>query len=277
MYRKSGRRRKRQTNASSLRQQRAQQRHCVISPQYLLSYTATQVPQASGSGYAFRTANEDKVAACYFGEGAASEGDFPTALNFAATLKCQTLFLCRNNKYAISTPVEDQYTSDGIAPRAVAMGLATARVDGNDAVACLHATQQARKYIVEQKKPYFLEFMTYRLGDHSTSDNSALYRSEDERKFWKEKNDPIKRLTSFLTKAGVKDMPNEESERATTRKAVTETLHKCYKHKFPSVLSLFDDVYDKLPLHLQEQKKELQEHLQNYSHKYEFLDKFSKE
>ena len=173
-----------------------------------MTYTATQVPQAAGSGYAYRTAKEDKVAACYLGEGAASEGDFPTALNFAATLRCQTIFLCRNNKYAISTPVEDQYASDGIAPRAVAMGLATARVDGNDAVACLHATQQARKYVVEQGKPYFLEFMTYRMGDHSTSDNSALYRPEDERKFWREKNDPIKRLTNFLKNAGVKDLPN---------------------------------------------------------------------
>lgn len=88
------------------------------------------------------------MAACYVGEGAASEGDFPTALNFAATLKCQTVFLCRNNKYAISTPTADQYASDGIVPRAISMGIASARVDGNDALAVLHATQQARKYSV---------------------------------------------------------------------------------------------------------------------------------
>ena len=90
------------------------------------------------------------------GEGAASEGDFPTALNFAATLKCQTLFLCRNNKYAISTPVEDQYASDGIVPRAISMGIMSARVDGNDALAVLHATAEARRFIVENRKPYFL-------------------------------------------------------------------------------------------------------------------------
>ena len=145
----------------------------------------TQVPQASGSGYAFRTANEKKVAACYVGEGAASEGDFPTALNFAATLQCQTLFLCRNNKYAISTPVEDQYISDGVIPRAISLGIASTRVDGNDALACYEATKYAREYILKNKKPYFLEFMTYRVGDHSTSDNSSMYRSEDERKEWR--------------------------------------------------------------------------------------------
>jgi 2-oxoisovalerate dehydrogenase E1 component alpha subunit len=114
------------------------------------------VPQATGTGYAFRTSNENKVAACYFGEGATSEGDFPTALNFASTLRCQTLFLCRNNKYAISTPTGDQYASDGIAPRAISTGVATTRVDGNDALACLVATRFARKYIMEQRKPYFI-------------------------------------------------------------------------------------------------------------------------
>ena len=187
-------------------------------------------------------------------------GDFPTALNFAAVLKAQTLFLVRNNKYAISTPVADQYASDGVAPRAISFGIATTRVDGNDALAVLHATEQARKYILEHKKPFFLEFMTYRMGDHSTSDNSSMYRHEDERAEWKHKNDPIKRLTKFLKGVG-QAVPDEAAERTAVRKQVTETLHKCYKHKYPSMLSLFDDVYDKLPQHLVEQKEELRQHL----------------
>jgi 2-oxoisovalerate dehydrogenase E1 component alpha subunit len=65
---------------------------------------ATQIPQASGTGYAFRVAGDQKICVCFFGEGAASEGDFHPALNFAATLRSQTLFICRNNRYAISTP-----------------------------------------------------------------------------------------------------------------------------------------------------------------------------
>lgn len=87
-------------------------------------------------------------------------------------------------------------------PRAISLGLASARVDGNDVLACLHATQEARKYSVEKKKPYFLEFMTYRTGDHSTSDNSSLYRNPDERVEWVDKNEPIKRLTKFLKGIG---------------------------------------------------------------------------
>lgn len=93
---------------------------------------------------------------CYLGEGGASEGDFATSLNFAATLKCQTLFLCRNNKYAISTKTIDQYASDGVVPKAISMGIASSRVDGNDAVACLDAARFARKYIIENRKPFFI-------------------------------------------------------------------------------------------------------------------------
>lgn len=98
--------------------------------------------------------------------------------------------------------------------------------------------------------------MTYRVGDHSTSDNSALYRSDDERNEYRLKNCPIKRLTKFLQIQGHNEV-SEEKERSDARKLVTETLHRCQKHKFPSVLSLFDDVYDRLPVHLQEQRQEL--------------------
>ena len=149
--------------------------------------------------------------------------------------------------------------------------MATARVDGNDTLAVLHATQQARKYIIETGKPFFLELMTYRIGDHSTSDNSTLYRREDERKEWREKNDPIKRLTKFLHSISFKDIPKEEEERTAARKSVTEALHKCQGYKFPSVLSLFDDVYDKLPAHLVEQREELRQHMRDYGEKYPYL------
>ena len=90
------------------------------------------------------------------------------------------------------------------------MGIAITRVDGNDTLACLEATKFARDYIIKNRKPYFLEFMTYRVGDHSTSDNSSLYRPEDERKAWREKNDPIKRLIKFLKEVDCKNIPNEK-------------------------------------------------------------------
>lgn len=99
----------------------------------------TQVPQASGCGYNYRIQKKDRIAVTYFGEGSASEGDFHPALNFAATLRCQTLFFCRNNMYAISTPIDDQYAGDGIAVRGVSYGMPTIRVDGNDLLAIYSA------------------------------------------------------------------------------------------------------------------------------------------
>ena len=116
--------------------------------------------------------------------------------------------------------------------------------------------------------------MTYRIGDHSTSDNSALYRDEDERKHWKEKNDPIQRLTKFLKNIKHDNVPEEKAERAKARKEVVDALHRSEKHKFPSALSLFDDVYDKLPRNLIDQREELRQHLELYGDKYEFLKKF---
>ena len=93
---------------------------------------ATQIPHASGSGYKYRIDGDDRVACAFFGDGSASEGDFHAALNFAATLRCQTLFYCRNNMFASSTPVDEQYAGDGIAARGIAYGMPTIRVDGND-------------------------------------------------------------------------------------------------------------------------------------------------
>jgi 2-oxoisovalerate dehydrogenase E1 component alpha subunit len=100
-------------------------------------------------------------------------GDFHAALNFAATLKAPVLFICRNNGYAISTPSEEQFKGDGIASRASGYGMASMRVDGNDMLAVVEATKMARAHVYETKEPLLLEFMTYRGGHHSTSDDST--------------------------------------------------------------------------------------------------------
>lgn len=85
-----------------------------------------------GAAYALKLSGEKRIAVCYFGEGAASEGDFHAALNIAATRSCPVVFICRNNGYAISTPTLEQYKGDGIASRGVGYGIDTVRVDGND-------------------------------------------------------------------------------------------------------------------------------------------------
>ena len=139
----------------------------IIKDWYLYQYVL-----AAGAAYAFKHANNGNIVICYFGEGAASEGDAHAAFNFAATLDCPIIFFwwvydkkfgssihsqnhftlsinkyfnvlsfSRNNGYAISTPVNEQYRGDGIAVRGPAFGMDTIRVDGNDVFAVYNATR----------------------------------------------------------------------------------------------------------------------------------------
>ena len=86
--------------------------------------------------------------------------------------------------YAISTPIDDQYAGDGIVVRGVAYGMPSIRVDGNDIFAIYCATEAARKLILKEKRPVLIEAISYRIGDHSTSDFSQRYRDEKEMKKW---------------------------------------------------------------------------------------------
>ena len=249
-----------------------------VNYQTVSSPLCTQVPQASGAGYHLRVQNLNKIAVTYFGEGAASEGDFHSALNFASTLNSQTLFICRNNMYAISTPVDDQYNGDGIAARGLGYGINTLRVDGNDVFAVYNGVKLAREYIVKEKAPVLLEIMSYRGGDHSTSDFSKMYRDDEEMKKWNEyiKNigDPIKRFFDYLLKKKWIDETEYKGIQDKCREEVRESLKNSLKEKKPSVDSLFDDVYENLTPNLIEQKKQLKVHLEKYKDLYD-LDKYS--
>ena len=127
-----------------------------------VAYCSLIFHAAPGYAYALKRAGSKNCVICYFGDGAAQEGDAHAAMNFAATLDCPVIFMCRNNGYAISTPVEDQYRSDGLVVRGPAYGMEAIRVDGNDVLAVYNATKYARKVCVEEHRPVLLEAMTYR-------------------------------------------------------------------------------------------------------------------
>ncbi|NWW67852.1 ODBA dehydrogenase, partial [Ifrita kowaldi] len=138
------------------------ERHFVT----ISSPLATQIPQAVGAAYAIKRADASRAVVCYFGEGAASEGDAHAGFNFAATLECPIVFFCRNNGYAISTPTSEQYRGDGIAARGPGYGLLSIRVDGNDVFAVYNATREARRRAVAENQPFLIEAMTYRFSIH---------------------------------------------------------------------------------------------------------------
>jgi 2-oxoisovalerate dehydrogenase E1 component alpha subunit len=135
--------------------------HTISSP------LATQMPQASGAAYALKRAGSGQCVVCYFGDGAASEGDAHAALNFAATLSCPVIFFCRNNGYAISTPTSEQYRGDGIVSRGPGYGIESVRVDGNDMLAVYNVTKLAREFCLKENRPFLIEAMTYRWATKS--------------------------------------------------------------------------------------------------------------
>ena len=233
---------------------------------------ATNISQAAGYGYGLAKKNENKIVVNFFGEGAASEGDFYAGINFAQTLSCQTLFVCRNNGYAISTPIIEQTSGDGILPKALAFDMEGHRVDGNDAIAVYRLTKRLRNFIIENQKPAFIEAMTYRISDHSSSDTSTKYRSKEEIQFHNNENNPIVRLTKFLKDQNVLDS-NWEKEIEVILKRIEKDLETCMKKSKstgnPHIDTLFEDVYDKIPASLQKQKQEFYEHLERNKLEYE--------
>lgn len=234
--------------------------HTVSSP------LGVQVPQASGAGFALK--DTGNCVLCFFGEGAASEGDVHAALNFAATLDCPVIFFCRNNGYAISTPASEQYKSDGIASRAVGYGMDAIRVDGNDVLAVHIATQKAKEQVVRESRPMIIEAMTYRIGDHSTSDDASAYRSDDELEHYRGQM-PIERISLYLTKIGEWDKDKDEALRKEIRSEILTLLPECEKNPYPSVQSMFDDVFSDVPDHLLRQRDELNNHLEQYKEHYD--------
>uniref|UniRef100_K3WEH6 2-oxoisovalerate dehydrogenase subunit alpha n=1 Tax=Globisporangium ultimum (strain ATCC 200006 / CBS 805.95 / DAOM BR144) TaxID=431595 RepID=K3WEH6_GLOUD len=236
--------------------------------QTISSPLATQLPQAVGAAYSFKIAKEDRISVCYFGEGAASEGDFHAALNFAATKDCPILFFCRNNGFAISTPTVDQFRGDGIASRGAGYGIPIMRVDGNDFLAVHEATRKARAFILKENRPVLIEAMSYRQGHHSTSDDSTRYREVAEIKHWKETCDPIDRTRSYLFRRGWLSAEQDQHLRDNERTNVLAALQKAESKGPPSLNTLFEDVYDvKIP-HLLRQEKEMLEHVAKYPDHY---------
>ncbi|EIE20627.1 mitochondrial branched-chain alpha-ketoacid dehydrogenase complex, E1 alpha [Coccomyxa subellipsoidea C-169] len=224
---------------------------------------ATQLPHAVGAAYALKLQGQSAVTAVYFGEGAASEGDFHAALNFAATLSAPVLFICRNNGWAISTPANEQYKGDGIVGRGPSYGIPSVRVDGGDARAVFSATAEARRIALEKTCPVLIEAMSYRSGHHSTSDDSSRYRTAEEMSAWRAR-DPATRFHNFIVSRGWWDDKRERQLRVATRKQVVDALTEAQKGAKPPLEDMFTDVYKEMPWHLQEQAAEARAHAQRH-------------
>jgi 2-oxoisovalerate dehydrogenase E1 component alpha subunit len=228
---------------------------------------ATQIPQAAGYAYGQKLLGNDACTICYFGEGAASEGDFHAGLNIAAVSNCPVVFLVRNNGYAISTLTSEQFAGDGIAPRGVGYGIPSIRVDGNDILAVYAASIEARNLAMQESSPVIIETMSYRLGAHSTSDDPSSYRTTEEEELWRQK-DPIDRMKKWLLGKGWWSDQQDHQIKDAYKKEILNALKSQEKRQSPSLDQLVSDVYQSAPKYLQEQYSDLLAHIDKYPDHY---------
>jgi len=166
-----------------------------------IAIVGAAVPIAAGIAHAFRERGEDRVALCFLGDGAMTEGDTHEGLNLAALWELPVVYLCENNLYSVSTRVERQMREPRIAERAAGYGLRALRVDGNDVLAIHDAVSEAVARARTGGGPTFLECLTYRQGGHKR-DDPATYRPREEVERWLAR-DPLVRLRRALDGAGL--------------------------------------------------------------------------
>ena len=220
----------------------------------------TQYPQAVGWAMASAIKGDSRIAMGWIGDGATAEGDFHSALTFAAVYQAPVILAVVNNQWAISSfsglAGAEQAT---FASRAVGYGIAGLRVDGNDALAVYAATRWASERARSNKGPTLIEFFTYRAEGHSTSDDPTGYRPKGEPDAWP-MGDPIARLKAHLVAIGewddARDSALDSQIDATVRAAQKEAEKQgiLSQQGFENIGSMFEDVFADVPWHIAEQR-----------------------
>ena len=210
---------------------------------------------AVGLAWAEMLKGTDRIALTSFGDGATSEGDFHEAMNFAAVYETPTVFLCQNNGWAISYPVEEQTRSETIADKADAYGMPGVRVDGNDVVAVLVAVREAAERARSGKGPSLIEAVTYRVGPHTTSDDPGRYREEAEVAAW-ENLDPLARVRRLLERSGAWDAAWQESLETEASRRIEAAVEWAEAIPEPTAAEMFSRMYAEPTPTLAEQARE---------------------
>ncbi len=220
----------------------------------------TQYPQAVGWAMASAIKGDSRIAMGWIGDGATAEGDFHSALTFAAVYQAPVILAVVNNQWAISSfsgiAGAEQAT---FASRAVGYGIAGLRVDGNDALAVYAAVRWASERARTNDGPTLIEFFTYRAEGHSTSDDPTGYRPKGEAQEWP-LGDPIDRLKAHLVGLGEwdddRDAELDKQIDATVRAAQKEAEKQgiLSEQGFENISSMFQDVFAEIPWHIAEQR-----------------------
>ena len=179
-----------------------------------------------GAALSFQLQKKENIVLCFFGDGAVNEGSFHEALNLASLWNLPVLFLCENNQYGMSMASEKAVAGESIASRGKSYGIESIQVDGNDVEAVYESVTTCKDEILNNKRPKFIEAVTYRYRGHSKSDRN-LYRTSEEINFWKDEKDPIKRYIGKLLEQGITEVDLkgiDEDVKNTIRTSVKKAL-----------------------------------------------------
>jgi 2-oxoisovalerate dehydrogenase E1 component alpha subunit len=224
---------------------------------------ATQFIQAVGWAMASAIKGDTKIAAAWVGDGATAESDFHAALVFASTYKAPVVLNVVNNQWAISTFQGIARGGSGtFAARGLGFGIPALRVDGNDYLAVYAVAQWAIERARRNLGPTLVEYVTYRAGAHSTSDDPSAYRPKADSAGWP-LGDPIARLKDHLIAIGA--WSGERHQQAEAEILATVIAAQKEAEKFgtlhagahPSSRDMFEDVYAELPPHLRRQRQQI--------------------
>ena len=217
---------------------------------------ASHIPHAAGVALAFKLRHEKRVALCIFGDGATSKGDFYEALNMAGVWQLPLVMLINNNQWAISVPRSTQSAAQTLAQKAIAAGIPGEQVDGNDVIAVRDRVGKALDKARDGGGPTLIEALTYRLGDHTTSDDARRYRDDTTvSPHWHE--EPIARLRQFMLAQDAWSREREEAALADAATAVDNAMEEYLATPKRPAASMFDHLFAALPPGLASQRTEL--------------------
>src|SRR5437660_7449950 len=206
-----------------------------------VSMLGDNVPVAAGIGLSFKMRGQDRVALCFFGDGATSRGDWHEGVNMATVFKVPVVFICNNNQYAYSTPLERQMAVENVADRAEAYGLPGEIVDGNDVLAVWDCATRAIERARAGHGPTLIECKTFRMTGHSAHDDAG-YVPPELFEYWEER-DPISRFERFLIDRGLMTKPGIEEMQQRINREIDEAIVAAEKDPFPEPEDCLRDVY----------------------------------
>jgi len=200
-----------------------------------------QFPIACGLAFSAKYRNEDRLAACFFGDGAVNQGNFHEGLNWARLWELPVLFICENNFYGIGTEVHRSSAVPDIHKRTCGYDIPSEKIDGMDVIAVYEAVKRAAEWVREHGRPYLIEAITYRFRGHSMAD-PAKYRSAAEHEVWKSR-DPIPNFGRKLLAEGVASQAQLDDILSNARAIVADAVKFAEESPWPADGEVWEDIY----------------------------------